>query len=237
VLRDPLGDAEDVLYPDDPGSFCAPVFPDGMPVYCTPSESGESDVVSADPDGTRRQVLWSSRGLVSIVAAPHGGTRIAVSSAPRGEGTPYRGIDVVDLDGSTRRVTDADCMAYFWCPTGEAILYASVDTRENCITWHRVTLDGATRSIATFWPTRDTLFYLHFFDQYASSHPVISPDGRWLAFAGYPAGGGQADLSAPPRIYVKDLHDVERPAAEVGNGHFAVFPTSVTLVDGWQAPR
>jgi hypothetical protein len=176
-------------------------------------------------DGTQSRILWSSEGLLAVAPAPHGRALVAISAAPRGEGSPYEGIVLIDVeDGTTRALTEASCLAFFWCPTGESILYAVVDKAQNCVTWHRVGLDGEHRVVATFWPTRDLLFYLHFFDQYAQSHPVVSADGRWLTFAGYPAGGGQADLSAPPRIYVKDLHDLERPALEVGNGQFAVFP-------------
>ena len=54
-------------------------------------------------------------------------------------------------------------------------------------------------------------------------HSLLSPDGRYLVYAGYPAGGGQADLSSPPRIYVKDTENLAAPPVEVGVGSFAVF--------------
>lgn len=225
VLRDPLGDGEDVLFDRPPGSFCAPVFSGGRAVYALRRSDGGSEVVSSDFAGEKRQSLVSHKGLLAVLAAPGGRPYVAVSHAPRGEGTPYRGIEVVHLDThEVQRVSDADCLAFFWSPQGDWLLFAVVESSANCLVWHRVGLDGAPPvRLGSFWPTRDVLFYLHFFDQYAQSHPIISPCGRYVCFAGYPAGGGQADLSAPPRIYVKDVTDPERPAAEIAQGSVAVW--------------
>lgn len=225
VLRDPLGDGEDILYDRQPGSFCAPVFTAGRAVYALRRSDGSSEVVVSDFAGNHRQSLVSHKGLVAIVAAPHDKPMVAVSHAPRGEGTPYRGIEIVHLEThEVQRVTDADCLAMFWSPLGDYLLYAVVDSVANCLVWHRVDLTGRPPvRLGSFWPTRDILFYLHFFDQYATSHPILSPDGRYVVYAGYPAGDGQADLSSPPRIYVKDVLEIESPPVEVARGAFAVF--------------
>jgi hypothetical protein len=225
VLRDPLGDGEDVLFDRPPGSFCAPVFPAGRAVYALRKSDGGSDVVVSNTDGTDRHTLFHRRGLLAVVPAPGGRPWVAASSAPRGEGTPYRGIDLVNIDtGECRSVSTADCLAFFWSPRGDYLLYAVVDSDANCLLWHKVSVEGGPPvGLGSFWPTRDILFYLHFFDQYAQSHPIVSPDGRYVAFAGYPAGGGQADLSSPPRIYLKDVLEPDRPPEQVGRGSFAVF--------------
>lgn len=226
ILRDPLGDQEDVLYDVTPGSFCAPVFVADRVAYATEidGERGSELVISA-VDGSGGRPILRRKGLMAIVGAPAGVARLAISHAPRGEGTPYQGIELVDPEsGEVTRLTDAELLAFFWAPSGEYLLYAQVDADANCLTWFRVAIDGsATVRLGTFWPTRDMLFFLHFFDQYAGSHSLLSADGRHCVYAGYPAGGGQADLSAPPRIYVKDVYDPEAPAVEVGRGTFAVF--------------
>ncbi len=226
VLRDPMGDGEDVLFDRSPGSFCAPVFPAGRAVVALRHEDGGSEVVASAADGTDATSLFVRRGLLAVVPAPNGAPWVAVSSAPRGEGTPYRGIDLVHVvTGESREVSVSDCLAFFWSPKGDYLLYAVVDSDANCLHWNMVFVDGGGPSIplGSFWPTRDILFYLHFFDQYAQSHPIISSDGRYVAFAGYPAGGGQADLSSPPRIFVKDVTEPDRPPELAGRGSFAVF--------------
>lgn len=225
VLRDPLGDGEDVLFDRAPGSFCAPVFPASRAVVALRQPEGGSDVVASASDGTDARSLLTRKGLLAVVPAPNGAPWVAVSCAPRGEGTPYKGIELVQIEtGEVRALSAAECLAFFWSPVGDWILYAVVDADANCLFWHKVDVaTGEQVPLGSFWPTRDILFYLHFFDQYAQSHPIISPDGRWVAFAGYPAGGGQADLSNPPRIFLKDVTAPERPPELAGRGSFAVF--------------
>jgi hypothetical protein len=225
MLRDPLGDGEDVIFERTPGSFCAPVFPADRTVVALRHEEGGSEVVACAPDGSEAEVLLVRRGLLAMVPAPGGAASIAVACAPRGEGTPYQGIELLDVGtGAQRTLTTADCLAFFWAPTGDALVYAVVDADANCLFWYRVDIAGGDPvPLGSFWPTRDILFYLHFFDQYGQSHSLISADGRYMVFAGYPAGGGQADLSSPPRIYVKDIRNPERPPEQVGRGSFAVF--------------
>ncbi len=225
VARDPLGDGEDILYDRPPGSFCAPVFPGPRAAYAVRRPDGGSEVVTSTVEGLDTRVLTHRRGLLAVLPAPGGEPWVAVSAAPKGEGTPYRGIDLFHITtGETRNVSTADCLAFLWSPVGDFLLYAVVDSDANCLLWHKVGLDGTPAVLlGSFWPTREILFYLHFFDQYAQSHPILSPDGRYLTFAGYPAGDGQADLSSPPRIYVKDTTDPDRPPAEIGRGSFSVF--------------
>lgn len=224
VSRDALGTEEDWVFDSLPGNFCAPVFVGDKAVYVVREEESSALVVSA-PDGSEPQTLLHREGLLAILAAPVGPPTIAVSAAADGEGTPYQGIDLVSLDtGILRRIMDEPCLAWFWSPTGTFIVYAQVDRVGNCLRWFRVWVSGGTpEPLGSFWPTRDILFYLHFFDQFVSSHPLISADGRYMVWPGYPAADGQADLSGPPQIYLKDLHDPERPARSIMEGAFAVF--------------
>lgn len=229
VLRDPFGDAEDVVLPRPPGSFCTPVFSGTQAIYAVADEiEGFSEVLVSHASGRDARVLARYRGLVALVAAPSR-PWVAVAASPRGEASPYKGIDLVHLyTGEVRRLVDMDCLAFFWSPTGEALIVAVVDAPANCLTWWKVdTADGARTRLGTFWPSRDMLFYLHFFEQYVGSHPLVSPDGRWLVYAGFPAGEGQADLSAPPRIWVKDLLDPQEPARPVAGGTFGTFPSAL----------
>lgn len=225
VVRDPLGTAEDVLLPGEPGSFCAPVFAGDRAVFAIRGADGNSELAHSALDGGQLERVGGKDGLVAIVAAPTGRASVAISVAPGGEGTPYQGIEILDLPtGEIRKVVEGPCFAFYFAPAGDALVYAVVAAQENCLGWWRVPVEGGTPEfLGSFWPTRDVLFYLHFFDQYAQSHPPISPDGKYLVFAGYPAGGGQADLSEAPRVFVKDLGSGAPPTA-VAQGTFAVFP-------------
>jgi hypothetical protein len=226
TIRDPLGPDEDVVLDRPPGSFCAPVFAGGRAVYAVRAADGETEVVSGDLAGGATTSLGTWPGLVALLGAPAGLPLVAVSSAPGGEGTPYQGISVIDVvTGERRAVTQASCLAFFWSPNGAWLLLAVVQAADNCLSWRRVGIDGQDpRALGTFWPTRDLLFYLHFFDQYAQSHPIISPDGRTFAYSGYPAGGGVADLSEAPRIWLGDAEGEGTAPEDIAQGSFAVYP-------------
>lgn len=225
LLRDPMGDAPDVLLDRAPGSFCAPVFVGEKAAYaCTSPQGGGSELVISAPDGSEAVVVARRRGLLALVAGPAPSPWLALSHAPRGEGSPYVGIELVHVHThEVRALTASECLAFFWSPDGTFLVYARVDAEANCLTWFRVSVEGGEPvALGTFWPTRDLLFFLHFFDQYAGSHSLLSADGRSIVFTGYPAGGGQADLSSPPRVWVKSVFE-PTPPREVARGSFAVF--------------
>lgn len=228
LVRDPLGSAEDELLPRTPGSFCAPVFVDGQPVAAVRGAAGVSEVVAFDAAGDTR-VLTERSGLLALVAGP--GTLLGVTASADGEGAAYTGIDMVDLADDPPapvRVSEGKLLAFVWTPDGSALVVFRVDAEGNCMSaLHIDRATGAESLLGTFWPTRDLFFYLHFFEQFVSSHPLVSADGRWLTWAGYPAGGGQADLSEPPRIWVRSLTDLAARPIEVGRGSFATFAVPV----------
>jgi hypothetical protein len=223
ILRDPLGRREDQPYDTAPGNFCAPLFTGGQAIYVR--RDGEDSVLTAGPpDGSGGRELGRRVGLIGVTVAPAGAPRVAWSSAPKGEGSPYQGVELYDLErGTQRQLTDAPCLAWFWSPAGDFLVYIVVDSRNNCLTWYRVACTGGEpEHIGHFWPTRDMLFYLHFFDQYAGSHSLVSANGRYLTWAGYPAGGGHADLSGPPQIYVCDFEE-NKIIHNIADGSFSVF--------------
>ena len=223
LWRDPLGTSEDLPLLQVPGNFCAPIFCGGQAIISLSGEDGSS--IHRLIDDQPGPALDLREGLVAMLPSPDG-RWLAITSSPEGEGNPYQGLDLLDMDDEEPQplpLTPSSMLAFFWSPDGRFLIYVVVDREQNCLQWFRLGTDGGLRSLGSFWPTRDMLFYLHFFDQYATSHPLISADGRWLCYAGYPAGGGHADLSGSARIYVQDLLRPDRPAEELCEGSFAVF--------------
>ncbi|MSP54598.1 MAG: hypothetical protein EXR69_03190 [Myxococcales bacterium] len=188
-------------------------------------------LVSCDLLGEGEREITTRPGLIALAVDRE---RAALSSATGGEGAPYYGIDIVDVaSGETRRISEGPLLAFEWVPGGASLIVFRVDAPANCMFALLVdAVTGEERTLGTFWPTRDFFFWLHFFDQFVDSHPQVSADGEWLTWSGYPAGDGQADLSAPPRVWVRSLVDLDGTAIEVGRGSFASFAPRRSNVAG-----
>jgi Tol biopolymer transport system component len=224
VLIDPKGKSKRTVLPNAPGSFCAPFFVADRLVYAI-HRSGTplSELVVSSAPEEAPTTLYEGAGLLAIVPHPTEPC-VVVSSAPEGEGTPYMGIDLVRLDGSTHvRLTDEPVFSMAWTPDGSQLLFTVMDREASCIRW--VAIDIATltsRDLISFWPSRETLFFLHFFDQYAQSHSIVSPCGKWLTFSGYPAGNGRMDLSQEPKLKLVNLQGEPRERV-IGDAIFAIW--------------
>lgn len=221
VRRPTMG--EDSLFDDRPGSFCVPVFIGERAIYVTGGGTS-ARVVASDADGRNRHELAAMEGLVALLPDP-AGRRLALAHAPGGEMTPYQGIWLLSSEGSDiRPLVEQPLMAFFWEPDGGGLLFATVDARRGCLWWWRRRLDSTVdERLAAFRPTRDQLFHLHFFEQYARSHPLVTPDGSTLVYAAWPdprANGAEASA----QIFALDLHHPTRPALPVAHGTLAVAP-------------
>ncbi len=208
--------------PDAPGSFCAPVYAGGRPVYVS-HHLDRSWVSVARRDGRRAEALAAFDGLLAVLPDPKGG-RVVVGSAPRGEGTAYDGLWLVPLDGGpVERLTDDPCMAFFWDPTGGRLICASVDFMASCLRWRLLDLQTRQmRELSLFWPSRELLFYLHFFEQFADSHRLISADGRTLVYASYAASEQGTPDGARCHVLALDLDDPDPQPRVLGEGSFGV---------------
>ena len=188
IVRDVGGQLPDELLPQRPGNYCVPILVGDRIVQVdttTPDNPGAVNrLLNTGLDGSDEKNLLEFSGLGALSSVP-GRDAVVFSAAPNGEGTPYRGATLIPLDGGPlNRLMEEDCLAFFWSVAAGALIYARVLKEENCVTWNRVVPGGAPEEVARFWPSREMLFYLHFFDQFAQSHSLLSPDGGRLVFCG-----------------------------------------------------
>ncbi|MCB9758321.1 MAG: PD40 domain-containing protein [Alphaproteobacteria bacterium] len=222
VMRDSQGRMPDEILPQTPGNFCTPVFVGRRLVQVERRGTVNRLLVSDEAGGGARSLL-EFQGLGAVVPVP-GSRRVAFSAAPAGQGSPYRGVTLVDVEtGALQRLTEDDCLAFFWSEARGQLLYARVDTAENCLSWHGARVGEEPVTLCRFWPTREMLFFLHFFDQFSLSHSLLSPDGGTLVFAGHLTGGATDRASA--RVWVLDLATDEAPR-ELARGGFGCFEPS-----------
>jgi Tol biopolymer transport system component len=222
VGRSADGDGHDAIFADIPGSFCTPVVLDQQVVYVTPRGQGE-DLCIGDLDGQRQRVLAEVDGLVAVIPSPDG-TALAYSTAKRGREAIYDGIRMIRTDGTgDDPLYEGPSKAFLWSPNGKQIVVAAPGRRQPGLDWRSIDVEtGESRHVCTFWPSQDQMFYLHFFEQFSQSHPLISPDGSLLVFSGHPAPVDTGE-DVRSRIYVVSLEDEDAKPKSIALGDFAVF--------------
>ena len=144
----------------------------------TPSLIGEISPIAA--------LLWSRDGGHLAVADT---SRIIGYS---GEPVPvYSRLKILDsVEYRERGVVSDNILAYFWSPDGTKIAYVTIPDGPGSLRWILYDVNTGKRTqLVEFVPSGDQLTMFQFFDQYAYSHSIWSPDSRYVVFAGSLSGG------------------------------------------------
>jgi hypothetical protein len=219
LMLDPMGVAHARGLDATPRNFCAPVWRNGEVIYVADIR-GRLQMVRASPTSGEVEQVEAVEGLVALVASPDG-RHMARAMAREGDGSPYTDLALIDVaSGAWTPLSSEPCLAFLWTPDGGHLVVASVDTERNLLRWYRQDLDGHRVELAAMRPTRELAFYLRFFEQYASTHPIIDPNGQAII-----VGGELADTvssHSDPTLWWLPL-DGSEPTA-LCQGVFAVFP-------------
>jgi WD40-like Beta Propeller Repeat len=126
--------------------------------------------------------------------------------------------------GKRRTILKEQFVAYFWSPNGKRILYAKRKRDTDLWTWAVIEVgDGKTYDLTDFAPSRPLLQVFQYFDQYALSHRVWSPDSQHLVFTG--SAGADADPALAlrnPTVYTVAATAHTTPKA-LSDGHIAFW--------------
>ena len=194
-------------------AYRAPAWsPDGNSTAFVVTEADRHVLYVGRFDGSRRREVAEVQGIGAFQWSPEG-DRLAIGQSMN-EGDPLlRDIRVVDIEsGDGMTLVEGTVMAFFWSPDGSRLAYVTTNTEGTAFQWRVVdAATGADRKVADFFPSSDQVIWLTYFDQYAYSHQVWSPDSRYLVFAGTLAETtGDAQTS---RVYVLDVDGAEPPLA------------------------
>lgn len=141
--------------------------------------------------------VGSTRGLIQASPVPiflwsPDGTILAVSSSARL--LPYEDVELLvsrkltlfrEDDASIPYFIEDNIIAYFWSPDSSKIAYVLASETPGVLRWMLLDVkQGISRLLADFIPSREQLTVLQFFDQYAYSHNLWSPDSSALICAG-----------------------------------------------------
>lgn len=98
----------------------------------------------------------------------------------------YGGLAVVTA-GLSQSVVELDLpvLAFFWSPDGAKIALVTLSEKQGALSWALYDIDSDERMrLVDFAPSAEQLTMFQFFDQYAYSHSVWSPDSSSIVFSG-----------------------------------------------------
>ena len=152
------------------GLYSAPLTNSGIVLPQPISEVGRASAFLWSPDGSHLAVADDVRPV------RYGNTPVLV----------YRRFRMLEsATFSETAVFNENILSYFWSPDGTKVALVTIADSGGELRW--TLLDAATGStirLVDFTPSRDQLTMFQFFDQYAYSHLLWSPDSRFLVFAG-----------------------------------------------------
>ncbi len=210
-----------------PGEFRTPTWsPDGTRLaYVDASRDGREFLAFHHLSDGNTELVCPVEGQTVTLWSPDGRT-VAVGEARGDSPHVYEGVTLVDVEtGTTRMLDTGDLVSFFWSPCSTRLVSIAFDERRG-MRWGVHGLDGSRRRLSTsFYPSRELVYFCWFFDQFADSHPLISPDGSRLVFAGHVAEHGTSAAAARggnSNVYVLSLDDGD-DVQRVGAGHFGCW--------------
>ncbi|MFQ5854757.1 MAG: TolB family protein [Anaerolineae bacterium] len=237
-----IGANQSEILLERPALFLAPAWSptDDAVLFAAELDEAGPALYLADGRGEPQRPLIRYDGAVSFLWSPQG-DRVAyiVTSQPLPSGLgqfAFGRIQVMDRAGGTPgTVSTEDAVALFWAPDGRKIAYLTIPTPERPqrqggltpastalqtrgfrLQWRVVDLrNDEDRALATFVPAPGFLSLIPFFDQYAQSLTLWSPDSTALAYSARGADGADG-------IWVVDV-DGRTPPQRITNGDSPVW--------------
>ena len=193
-------------------TYVAGDFAGGYRLYTAGLDGrGETEVAEVSRDSA---FLWSpdgeslavTRGSPSRVFYPPAVLRV------------YGHVSFYSSDGSLQPVDIRDdVVAFFWSPDGRKLAYLTLNGAPGVLRWNVLDVANGSRwPLVDFIPSDDQLTVVQFFDQYAHSHSVWSPDSTSLVFAGRtPGQAASASSRLQPADHIFVVTTIPLPSAYV----------------------
>ena len=177
-------------------------FPGRGTQYMSPSWGREGDGIAFFLDGehgkqrlvvinlkdSSARMLTEFYGLAAVAWRPGYAQLGMVKETIRNTGF-YSGLWLVDYETREEvQLSDDPALAFYWSPDGSKAAYVTQsDGAEGSLRFGVVEVEsGELTYLSDFTPSQEQLIHFMFFDQYAQSHPVWSPDSSAILVCGQP---------------------------------------------------
>jgi TolB protein len=175
-------------------------------------EKDKTELMIAAADGNAAKSFGTFAEKITLEWSPTQ-SQLAVATSTFAGDPLVEHLRLIDVpSGKVRTLTKDNLAAYFWSPDGTRILYARRRLDSFLWTWCIVDIaDGKVHEV------------VQYFDQYALSHRLWSPDSKHFVFTGS-AGSDAHPATAirSPSVYVVEATSGATPKA-IADGHVAFW--------------
>lgn len=154
-------------------------------VYAT--VDAQQRLIVTNLEGEEQVELTDYPGRITFSLSPDNARLAYVVTERTSMASTLGPLYVVDVDTlRTREVTKNPVLGFFWSPAGDRLAYLGVEVVGQRVGLRWYVWDGQrSMPYAGFFPSSVFMQnYLPFFDQYAQSHRIWSPDGSALVYIG-----------------------------------------------------
>lgn len=150
------------------------------------ANQGRHRLVTIDLEDQAVRVQIEISGIAAAAWRP-GASQLGLARAMIGSSGFYSGLHLIDCDTQEeRQVIDDPVLAFYWSRDGSRVAY--VTSSEGAEGSLRIGVaavdDGSVLYLPDFRPSQEQLTHFMFFDQYAQSIPLWSPDDSSLLVFG-----------------------------------------------------
>ena len=149
-------------------------------------EHGKQRLVAINLKDSSARMLSEFYGLAAVAWRP-GYAQLGMARETIRNTGFYSGLWLVDYETREEvQLSDDPALAFYWSPDGSKAAYLTPsDGAEGSLRFCVVEVESGEKAyLADFVPSQEQLIHFMFFDQYAQSHPVWSPDGGSLLVCG-----------------------------------------------------
>ena len=179
-------------------------------------EHGKQRLLVINLKDSSARMLTEFYGLAAVAWRPGFAQLGMVKETIRNTGF-YSGLWLVDYQTREEvQLSDDPTLAFYWSPDGSKAAYVTrSDGAEGSLRFGVVEVEsGDIVYLPDFVPSQEQLIHFMFFDQYAQSHPVWSPDGSSILLCGrlgYQLVRSELPVGESNRVIILDAAGGEAP--------------------------
>jgi len=229
TLLYPTQGAPPVVLPGNAIGFRTPAFSSGGTLVYAVAEAGAVSLRRTNAVGDSPTPLADFPGGVAFAFRP--GTETLYVAMTRSPDTGlFDELSALDADRPTapRRITRGPFAAFLWAPAGDRLLLVTpTQSGDGRFALQARSPDGRPDGVTEgFVPSADLRTYLNFFDQFALSHRLYSPDSESFLIAGRIAGDAvHGTFGDPIGNFVMRWHPGRgQPLELVAPGEIGLYP-------------